>query len=121
MANTLTRFGQYCRALRIERDMTMADQALAFDCPTHFISSIELGREAPTEQYLNQFRKWLTLSESEYGDLIKRIRGNVVELRRRREYSNNTTAMRLFRKISKMTPEQIRRFGGQIEGEAKDG
>jgi transcriptional regulator with XRE-family HTH domain len=63
MANTLTRFGQYCRALRTSRDLTMADQALAFDCPTHFISSIELGKETPSESYLSQFRKWLNLSE----------------------------------------------------------
>jgi transcriptional regulator with XRE-family HTH domain len=118
MANTLTRFGQYCRALRTSRDLTMGDQARAFDCPIHSISSIEAGRETPTDKYIERFRKWLDLDETQYSDLIKRTRSNVVELRRKRSYTNNSTSMRLFRKISKMSPDQIRSFGTQIEGEA---
>jgi transcriptional regulator with XRE-family HTH domain len=118
MANTLTRFGQYCRALRTSHEMTMADQALAFDCPVSLISSIESGRENPPREYLDHFRKWLNLNDSQHSDLIKRTRSNVVALRQLRSAANNTTSMRLFRKISKMSPEQIRSFRKQVEGEA---
>jgi hypothetical protein len=120
MASTLTRFGQYCRELRENHDVSMGDQANAFACPVHVISSIETGKVAPSEPYVEQFRTWLGLTDAQYSDLIKRTRSNVIELRRRRSYGNNTTSMRLFRKVSQMPPAKIRGLRKKIDVEVKD-
>jgi hypothetical protein len=98
----------------------MGDQADAFGCAIHFISSIETGRMAPPEKYVERFRDWLSLSGDQYRDLIKRTHGNVIDLQHLKFTRNNSKSMRLFRKISKMKPGQIRSFRRKPQREAKD-
>ena len=120
MANTLSRFGQYCRDLRSSRRFTMGDQAEALNCPIHLISSIETGNSPLPPDYLNRFKQWLQLSESEHADLLKRAPGIVLNFCNRGSKSNRSTSMRLFRKVSRMPPEQIRSFRKKLPVEAKD-
>jgi hypothetical protein len=120
MANTLSRFGQYCRDLRSSRRVTMGDQAEALSCPIHVISSIETGNTPLPSGYLNSLKEWLQLNDREHADLLKRAPGIVVDFRPRNSTSNRSTNMRLFRKVSRMPPGQIRDFGKKLLVEAKD-
>jgi hypothetical protein len=120
MTNALTRFGQHCRHLRSSQDKTMGDQAEAFGCAIHFISSIETGKVPLPENYVERFRDWLNLSADQYRDLVKRRHNNVINLQIVRFTRDNSKSMRLFRKISKMSPGQIRNFRKKPQGEAKD-
>jgi transcriptional regulator with XRE-family HTH domain len=117
MTNALTRFGQRCRDLRTSRNRTMGDQADAFICSTYFISSIETGRQQPSDEYIQNFRVWLHLTDREHNDLVGRLRSNVVKFPK--FTTTNSASMRLFRKISKMNPGEIRKFR-KISYEAKD-
>jgi transcriptional regulator with XRE-family HTH domain len=110
MTTVLSRFGQRCRDLRAAKNLTMGDQAKFFGCSVSEISSIECGSRTPTEDYLALFKQWTKLDDEEFRDLKKRIRSNVVELNRVRTLGENGRSMRLFRKISKMNPDQIRAF-----------
>src|SRR5262245_56518228 len=120
MATALTRFGQYCRDLRIAKNKSMGDQAEAFRCDVHYISSVEVGKTKPHDGYVDKFRDWLHLNETQHADLLKRAKSNVVEFRQRVSTSNNSQSMRLFRKVSQMDPNQIRKFREKIKGEAED-
>jgi hypothetical protein len=86
----------------------MGDQADAFACPIHAISSIETGREQPSDEYMRRFSTWLHLTDQEHEDLVRRIRSNVVKFPKLA--TTNSPSMRLFRKISKMKPSEIRKF-----------
>jgi transcriptional regulator with XRE-family HTH domain len=119
MASALTRFGQYCRDLRSDYKKSMGDQGDQLGCAVHYISSIETGRIAPSMDYIEKFRTWLNLSDSQYQEAVKRSRGNVVSLQDRASLSNNCTSMRLFRKISKMDSDQIRKLGKKIQSEVQ--
>ncbi len=98
----------------------MGDQAEALGCAVHLISAIETGRVAPTADYLESFRSWLALDDAQYKSLLRRSKNNVVELRHKFSAGEKSSSMRLFRKISKMDPAQIRYFGKKIHGEAEN-
>lgn len=110
MATVLSRFGQRCRDLRLAKSATMGDQAKHMGCSVSEISLIECGSRTPSETYLAKFREWTQLDDDEFTDLKRRIRSNVVELNRTKTLGENGRSMRLFRKISKMNPDQIRAF-----------
>jgi transcriptional regulator with XRE-family HTH domain len=110
MTTVLSRFGQRCRDLRIARGLTMGDQAKNFGCSVNEISLIECGSRTPSEEYLESFRSWMKIDKEDLEELRKRIRSNVVEMNRVRSLGENGRSMRLFRKISKMNPDQIRAF-----------
>jgi transcriptional regulator with XRE-family HTH domain len=110
MTTVLSRFGQRCRDLRLARGATMGDQARYVGCSVNEISLIECGSRTPSEEYLRSFRLWMKLDDEDFQDLKKKIRSNVVELNRIKNLGENGRTMRLFRKISKMNPEQIRAF-----------
>jgi transcriptional regulator with XRE-family HTH domain len=110
MATVLSRFGQRCRDLRVAKSLTMGDQAQFIGCSVSEISLIECGSRTPSETYLDKFRNWTKLEDGEFSDLKRRIRSNVVELNRIKTLGENGRSMRLFRKISKMNPDQIRAF-----------
>jgi transcriptional regulator with XRE-family HTH domain len=110
MAGALTKFGVLCRSLRMQNEKSMADQARVFECEVQHISAIETGRIDPTEDYIEKFRTWLDISQMEYQLLVKRGKSNVISLSPRFPPRNSSTSMRLFRKISKLNPNQIRAF-----------
>jgi hypothetical protein len=110
MASVLTRFGQHCRELRSRRGMTIGDQADALGCDPHEISGIETGKCPLPPHYSQKFTDWLNLEERERRELLKRVESNVVAFPRHATGGDKTGAMRLFRKISKMNPAQIRSF-----------
>src|SRR5580704_11318575 len=118
MASALTRFGMLCSALRISHGRTMGQQAAALGCAVHHVSDIETGRALPTGDYIDAFSRWLNLGGSQYEALKKRSKSNVLSLRTAGSSSNNSTSMRLFRKVSKMDSVQIRHFRTKIQGEA---
>jgi hypothetical protein len=88
----------------------MGDQAEHIGCSVNDISSIECGARTPSDRYLESFREWISLDDDEFRDLKKKIRSNVVELSRVKALGENGRSMRLFRKLSKMNPDQIRAF-----------
>jgi hypothetical protein len=122
MASALTRFGQHCRELRSHRQMTLGDQADALGCQPCEISSIEMGHSPLPPHYARRLVDWLRLNEQEQRELLKRIESNVVAFPRSTASGDKTSSMRLFRKISKMRPNEIRSFGKKTPPEtAKDG
>jgi transcriptional regulator with XRE-family HTH domain len=120
MASALTRFGEYSRDLRRLRGKNMLDQAQAVGLLVHEISSIETGQVSPTDDYIRKLSDWLGLNERQIQELKKRIpqSNNVISLYDKRAVMEKTTTMRLFRKISKMKPQEIRRFRLKLAGEA---
>jgi transcriptional regulator with XRE-family HTH domain len=118
MACALTRFGQHCRELRSRRGMTIGDQADAFGAEPHEISAIETGKSPLPPQYSQKLVNWLRLNEQEKRELLRRAESNVVAFRRSTPGGDKTSAMRLFRKISKMKPNEIRRFSKKPPPEA---
>ncbi len=122
MASALTRFGQHCRELRSRREKTLGDQADALGCQPCDISSIEMGHSPVPLQYSHKLIAWLRLTEQEQRDLLRKIESNVVSFPRHAAGGDKTSSMRLFRKISKMRPNEIRTFGKKPSPEiTKDG
>jgi hypothetical protein len=115
MASALTRFGQICREIRASHHKNMGDQAEALGCEVHHISAIEMGKIAASDQYVEKLRMWLNLTDQQYGELQRRRRSNVIAFPTRHSGSNNSSSMRLFRRISKMDPMEIRNFRKKIE------
>jgi transcriptional regulator with XRE-family HTH domain len=120
MTTVLSRFGQRCRELRLAKGLTMGDQAKHVGCSVNAISSIECGSRTPSDSYLESFRAWMKLDDDEFRDLKRRIRSNVVELNRIRTLGEKGRSMRLFRKISKMNPDQIRAFNKPPDSGARN-
>jgi transcriptional regulator with XRE-family HTH domain len=88
----------------------MGDQAKRIGCSVTDISLIECGSRTPSDEYLEGFRVWMEMDDEDFRYLKKKIRSNVVELNRIRSLGENGRTMRLFRKISKMNPDEIRAF-----------
>ena len=120
MTTVLSRFGQRCRDLRLANNYTMGDQATHLGCSVSEISSIECGSRTPSDLYLEGFREWMKLEDDEFRDLKKKIRSNIVELNRVKTSGEKGSSMRLFRKISKMNPDQIRAFNKPPDSGARD-
>lgn len=120
MACALTRFGLLCRDLRISKNQSMGDQAAAMKCEVHYVSAVETGRAEPTAEYIEQFSRWLGLDESQHQTLRKRSKSNITGLQTRFSKSNQSTSMRLFRKVSKMGLSEIRRLNPKLQGEAEN-
>jgi hypothetical protein len=118
MACALTRFGQQCREFRSRRGLTIGDQADAFDSEPHEISAIETGKSAIPTLYSQKLINWLQLDEQEQRELLRKIESNVVAFPRNTAGGDRTSAMRLFRKISKMNPNEIRTFSKKPPPEA---
>jgi transcriptional regulator with XRE-family HTH domain len=120
MACALTRFGQHCRDLRSQRGLTIGDQADALGTEPCEISAIETGKKPFPPLYSQKLGEWLRLNDKESRELLKKIENNVVAFHRDVPGGPRTSAMRLFRKISKMNPSQIRDFRKNPWLEAKN-
>ena len=120
MASALTRFGQHCREMRSRLEKTIGDQADAFGCQPYEISEIETGKLPVPPDYSRKLVSWLHLNEQERRELLKKIETNVIAFPRHTPGGDKTRAMRLFRKISKMHPNEIRSFGKKPPPEVQD-
>jgi len=109
MASALTIFGDRCRRIRIARGLSMMDQARATTCSVVEIASVEAGETYPTPKYVEAFCKWLGLDPAEQANLLvaRPKRDNVIPFRPS-EPKHSGKNMRMFRKLSKMSPEDIR-------------
>lgn len=122
MASALTRFGEYCRDLRRLQGKNMLDQAQGVGLLVHQISSIETGQISPTDDYVQKLSDWFGLNERQIQELKKRVpqSNNVISFSDKKAAIEKGTTMRLFRKISKMKPQEIRRFRLKLAGEAEN-
>jgi transcriptional regulator with XRE-family HTH domain len=120
MACALTRFGQHCRDLRLRRGITLGDQADAFGLQPYEICEIETGKAPAPRHYSQKLSQWLALDEQEQRELFKRVDNNIVALHRSSPGGNRTSSMRLFRKISKLRPNEIRNFSKKPPPEAPE-
>jgi len=100
--------------------MTIGDQADAFGAEPHEISAIETGKLPIPPLYSQKLVQWLNLNEQEQRELRRKTDNNVVTFPRHVAAGDKTSAMRLFRRISKMNPNQIRNFGKKPPPEVKD-
>lgn len=120
MASALTRLGQHCRELRSQRGLTIGDQADALGSEPYEISEIETGKASPPSLYFQKFGNWLRLTDQEYRELLRKVESNVIAFRRDQPGGARTTSMKLFRKISKMNPSEIRGFRKKPPPEAAE-
>jgi transcriptional regulator with XRE-family HTH domain len=120
MACALTRFGLLCRDFRISKNRSMGDQAEAMKCAVHYVSAVETGKIEPSDDYIETLGRWLQLNDSQYNALKKRRKANIIDLRQRFSTGDRSSSVRLFRKISKMDPMQIRRLRPKTQEEAKN-
>jgi hypothetical protein len=94
----------------------MIDQAKFFNCSPSFISAIETGDKHVPEGYVDKFCLWLSMSPSTKKQLqmLADIRTpNVIRFTPLNK-EKAAAARRLFRKINKMTPAQIRNLESSI-------
>jgi transcriptional regulator with XRE-family HTH domain len=120
MANALTKFGMLCREKRAANNKTMGDQADGMDIDVSMISAIETGGRNPEIEYAEKFGRWLNLNEAERKELRKRTEAIILSFPSAKYITKNSKSVRLFRKISKMAPNQIRAIRKQGKGESKD-
>jgi hypothetical protein len=120
MSSTLTRFGRRCREARSKSGKCMAEQADVFNCPVSAISDVETGKVIPTTEYVEKFSNWLRLCNQDKNELLIRIprSANVIEFPIRAP--DGSKSIRLFRKVSKMTPQQIRKIPSPLPRGAPD-
>ena len=88
----------------------MAAQAEALGHDVTDISAFETGNRAPPPEYIQQLCSWLGVPGEQRAEFEKRVprSASVIEFPRKRETSSS---VRMFRKVSKMTPAQIRALG----------
>ena len=110
MTNALNRFGSFCRETRAKHGLTMAAQAEALSQDVTDISSIETGKVVPTDNYVRQFCDWLKIPPGKRAEFEKRVpqSATVISFPRKKDVSST---VRMFRKVSKMTPAEIRKLG----------
>ena len=103
MSNALTAFGQISRALRNRNNIRLSDQADLMGLTVYEISRIERGIVQPDLQYAKKVSRALKADIISEQNLYKCLRKNpkVVPFP-----AQKTT--RLFRKINKLSPTQIR-------------
>ncbi|AZO75258.1 MAG: hypothetical protein E5V92_25865 [Mesorhizobium sp.] len=117
---TLTAFGSACREIRMARKLRMIDQAKEFKCSPSFISAVETGGKQVPEGYVDSFGNWLNL------DLVTRkhlqaladARINVIRFTPINK-ERAALARRLFRKINKMSPDEIRKLDADLPGDER--
>jgi len=118
--SSLTAFGAACREIRTLRNYKMVDQARAFECSPSFISLVECGAKQPPEGYVEKFGRWLQLDNvtQKHLQLLADARLNVIPfLPSNKERA--AAARRLFRRINKMSPEEIRHLHRALDKDFK--
>ncbi|MCT7375217.1 hypothetical protein [Chelativorans salis] len=117
MAN-LTVFGSTCRDIRMKTKKRMIDQAQEFGCSPSFISAVETGEKQVPEGYVKKFGDWLKLDlvTRKHLQLLADARTNVIRFVPV-DKERAALARRLFRKINKMSPSEIRNLNASLPGD----
>jgi hypothetical protein len=116
----LTAFGAECRQIRMVRKLRMIDQAERFNCSPSFISAVETGDKQVPEGYVEKFGDWLKLDivTRKHLQLLADARINVIRFTPVNK-ERAALARRLFRKINKMSPDEIRKLDASLSREEK--
>ncbi|MGN6307971.1 MAG: helix-turn-helix domain-containing protein [Xanthobacteraceae bacterium] len=106
MARALNSFGMQSRQIRSALGKTMADQAVALSMRPVEISEIESGLRLPSKDYVDRFSRWLNLDDSVKQCLKARIpTATIIQFPKA---SSASSSVRLFRRVSNLSPQQIR-------------
>ncbi len=118
MGSSLTGFGIECRQIRTARGVRMIDQAKYFGCSPSFVSAIETGDKPVPEGYVEKFCDWMRMDSNTKKQLqiLADSRTNVIRFTPISK-EKAAIARRLFRKINKMTPDEIRKLEATFPGE----
>jgi hypothetical protein len=118
MGNSLSGFGIECRHIRTNRGVKMIDQAKQFGCSPSFISAVETGDKPVPDGYVEKFCEWMRIDTAtkKQLEILAEARTNVIRFTPvNREKA--VIARRLFRKINKMTPDEIRKLEASLPGD----
>ena len=107
MSNGLVSFGQLSKSYRIAKKVRIADQAEALNVKSYEISAYETGEKIPPQSYVDKLAAWLSLDFRQKALLLRSIRSAVV-IDLKAEKKKREETVRLFRRIHKMTPSEIR-------------
>lgn len=118
MGIDLTGFGIECRHIRTDRGVKMIDQAKHFKCSPSFISAVETGDKPVPEGYVEKFCEWMNIGATTRKQLqiLADSRTNVIRFTPINK-EKAAIARRLFRKINKMTPDEIRKLEASLPGD----
>ncbi|TPM54377.1 helix-turn-helix transcriptional regulator [Mesorhizobium sp. B2-2-4] len=116
----LTAFGSACREIRMARKLRMIDQAKEFNCSPSFISAVETGVKQVPEGYVEKFGNWLNLDliTKKHLQALADARINVIRFTPINK-ERAALARRLFRKINKMSPDEIRKLDTDLPGDER--
>ncbi len=69
----LTRFGKFCRKLRIENGELLFDMAQRLDVSSAFLSKVENGKSKPPVEWKEKIASMYHLSTEQVGELVVSI------------------------------------------------
>lgn len=104
--DTLTKFGSISRQLRMRNGYTLGDQSKHFNRSISELSQIETGLAKPDADYIRSFVQWTKASFVDHQELIKSSSSPL-----RTELPNDESNSRLYRRMNKLSPQQIRSLG----------
>ena len=119
----LTPYGEWVRAFRTERKITLREMARTLGRSPSFLSAIELGRKSAPESLAKEISVEFSLSDEELNELERRISHSRSEAKIR--FSKNTdrreseVAMLFARNFNDLTEDQTERIRKILE--EKDG
>lgn len=114
---SLSKFGILARRLRADKGLTMADQSDALRIAPSEISSYETGQASPDRRYIDAFAKWIEADFIAHQELRRGEFENKIS-----SDSGRPNADRLYRKkMSSLTPAQIRSLGLKARGKLDAG
>ena len=98
----------------------MIDQARQFGCSPSFISAVETGEKPVPEGYVDKFCDWMRIDATirKQLQILADSRTNVIRFTPVSK-EKAAFARRLFRKINKMTPDEIRKLEASLPGDEK--
>jgi hypothetical protein len=115
--STLTPFGLKCREHRIRLQKSLGEQATFLGIKTSELSEIETGNRPVPNEIPDRLGFWLGLHALEVSVLrqLATANANVVYLNKKHRESR-----KLFRKINRLSPAEIRQLGQERYKEAID-
>jgi hypothetical protein len=108
--NTLSRFGELTRELRLRNSFTIADQSKHLKISCAEISEIEIGTKKATKQYISAFIAWTQGSFFDHQELLKASLQPI-----RDGIPNDQTNQRFYRKMNKLSSQQILNLGIKLQ------
>lgn len=118
MYNGLVSFGEISKSYRLAKGSRLFDQAEALNMKPSEISAYETGEKIPPQSYIDKLATWLALDFKQKAILLRSIRSVVIDIsieRKKRE-----GAMKLYRRIHKMKPSEIRGIRPKPRGNGND-